>query len=457
WRFPYFKDITKVEYFTQMMKRSLTFQSVLFQLLFIESFILAAITQFICILVSTLRMEREVGIIRSLGLDKKGVLTIFLAESTALGITAAFLGLVDGLLGAHLLGWYISLSIPIRIELTLNYVILWIFFSILVTQISAFIPSYRSSRRNIVAAISGRPLTRELRDSYKIRDFLKDNSSQLQVSFFFLLGVFTCVYIFNNSLKIIGLVPLDLIVIFPVFVVNLELFIDIFTELNLFSIVLGLTSLAPLSYLIAHEKFPKSFGKELFKSLLFGLVGIVIAICSLMILLLINISIVNFLSIELVLTKINENLDWLTANIIVILIQGFIIISFLGIFSLELLVFHRVWVFLVIRGMIQSQSFKEQILLTIREGSRGQFTMIVLFLIHLALQFILINFNRVVENISNDPYILFRNPLLILLQSTMFLMTAIIDIGFFIFLVTLPVFIFKNQIRSNLENLSEFN
>jgi hypothetical protein len=294
---------------------------------------------------------------------------------------------------------------------------------------------------------------KEYSESYKIKDFFVDNSSQLQVSFFFLLGVFTCAYIFDSSLKIIGLVPLDLIVIFPVIAVNFGFFNEIFAELNIFSIALGLTSLAPLSYLITHEKFPNSFGKELFKSLISGLVGVIIATCSLILLLVININVVNYLSIDLVLIKLSENLDWLSANIMVILIRGFVIISFLGIYSMELLIFHRIWLFLVIRGMAHNQSLREQILFVIRKGSRGQFLMIGLFLIHLLFQFILINFNRVVVDISNDPYILFKYPFLIFLHPTMFLLTAIVDIGFFIFLVAIPVFLFKNQLNTNKEDL----
>ncbi|MHA2246223.1 MAG: ABC transporter permease, partial [Candidatus Hodarchaeales archaeon] len=175
--FPQFKDVMKIEYFTGVMERSLIFQSLLFQVLFVESFILAAIAQFVCILVSTLRMEREVGILRSLGLHKRGVLSIFLAETTALGMAAAFLGLFDGLLTSLLFVWYISLSIPIKIRISANYIVLWLVFSISVTLLSSFLPSYRSSRKNIVAAISGRPLAKEYDETVKIRQFIAAYSS----------------------------------------------------------------------------------------------------------------------------------------------------------------------------------------------------------------------------------------------------------------------------------------
>ena len=111
-----FRDVISITFFAEMMERSILFQSAIFQLLFVESFILAAIAQFICILVSTLRMEREIGIMRSLGLTRRGVFGIFLTESVALGISALFVGLIDGLLGSVLLAEYISNSIPITIN-----------------------------------------------------------------------------------------------------------------------------------------------------------------------------------------------------------------------------------------------------------------------------------------------------------------------------------------------------
>ncbi len=454
WDLPYFKEVIKIEFFTQMMERSLTFQSVLFQVLFIESFILAAITQFICILVSTLRMEREVGILRSLGLHKRGVLAIFLAESTALGITAAFLGLIDGLLGSLLLGWYISLSIPIKIELSLNYIILWILFSILVTQVSAFLPSYRSSRRNIIAAISGRPMMRQYRESNNLRDFLAENSPQLQVSILFLLGVFTCVFIFNNSLKMLGLVPIDLIMLLFVSISSVDFFNGVITEFNLFFTFVGLASIGPLSYLIAHESFPNHFGKELIKSLIYGLFGILIASCSLLMMLLINIGILDFVSIDLILVELSEKLDWLEANILINFIRGSIIISFLIIIFLELVIFHRIWMFLIIRGFSQHRSLREQISWIRKKSSRGQYSIMILFLGHFGIQLILVALNRAITEISNDPYILYKLPVLSLLHPVMFLTTALIEISFFILLIIIPIMNFKNQPENHHEMTS---
>ncbi|MHA2247096.1 MAG: ABC transporter permease, partial [Candidatus Hodarchaeales archaeon] len=159
---PEFKEITEIKYIAELMEGTLIFQSAIFQVLFIESFILAAIAQFVCILISTLHMEREMGIMRSFGLSKGKVFSIFMCESTALGITALIVGLIDGVLGSILLIWYISQSIPLKFYLPPERVVFWVVISFLITIASTIVPSYRSSQKNLVATISGRPM----RESY---------------------------------------------------------------------------------------------------------------------------------------------------------------------------------------------------------------------------------------------------------------------------------------------------
>ncbi|UCE14140.1 MAG: FtsX-like permease family protein, partial [Candidatus Heimdallarchaeota archaeon] len=156
----HFKEVKGISFIREFLEKSLVFQTAIFEVLFIESFILAGITQFVCILVSTLRMEREIGVMRSIGLTRKNVLGIFMAESIALGFSALVVGMINGLLGSILLTWYISLSIPIEIQFPLDQIALWTIFSMFVTLASTIIPSFRSSQKNIIAIISGRPMTK---------------------------------------------------------------------------------------------------------------------------------------------------------------------------------------------------------------------------------------------------------------------------------------------------------
>ncbi|MFX0087161.1 MAG: ABC transporter permease, partial [Candidatus Hodarchaeota archaeon] len=288
-----FIDVIGVEYFTELMEQSLRFQAALFQLLFIESFILAAIAQFICILVSTLRMEREMGVMRSMGLHKRGVLGIFMSESTALGFSALVVGLIDGLIGSVLLAWYISLSIPISISFPIDRIIIWVFASFLITIASTILPSYRSSQKNIVATISGRPMAKMyfekplppvksrywpemkpyqqeseflipgklLRDhstteSITLWQFIKTRKFEIQTIFLLLMAIVTFNYIFDSKIVIRGLNPFDTlwrsILILPGILVNAfeDFPIDSFLLLNPLLFLVGLGGISPLVYFL---------------------------------------------------------------------------------------------------------------------------------------------------------------------------------------------------------------
>ncbi|UCG01359.1 MAG: ATP-binding cassette domain-containing protein [Candidatus Heimdallarchaeota archaeon] len=151
-----FYRAVSIDYFSTFIEGTLRKQAVLFQTLFLESFFLVGLAQFVCILISTLKMEREVGIIRAMGISKKEVFSIFLAESTMLEITAVIIGIIEGVVGAYLMQWYISSSIPIKVNVDPLMIFLWVSISFVITIVSTTIPSYRSSHRSIVSAISGR-------------------------------------------------------------------------------------------------------------------------------------------------------------------------------------------------------------------------------------------------------------------------------------------------------------
>ncbi|UCE12808.1 MAG: ABC transporter permease [Candidatus Heimdallarchaeota archaeon] len=156
--YPELKDVIGIQYYRNVIRNSLIFQATLFQVLFLESFILAGIAQFVSILISTLRMEREMGIMRSMGLSKRGVFGVFMAESFALGFSALIFGVADGLFGAALIIWYISFSIPVDLLANLQHIILWLVVSLLFSIASTIIPSYKSSQKEVVATIAARPI-----------------------------------------------------------------------------------------------------------------------------------------------------------------------------------------------------------------------------------------------------------------------------------------------------------
>jgi len=151
-----FHRTVSIDLYSGLIEGTLRKQAVLFQILFLESFFLVGLAQFVCILISTLKMEREVGIMRSMGISKKEVFSIFLAESTMLEVTAVIIGIIEGIIGSYLMQWYISTSIPIKVNVDPLMIIFWVSISFIITIVSTTIPSYRSSNKSVVAAISGR-------------------------------------------------------------------------------------------------------------------------------------------------------------------------------------------------------------------------------------------------------------------------------------------------------------
>ncbi|MHA2245910.1 MAG: ABC transporter permease [Candidatus Hodarchaeales archaeon] len=149
-----FQEVISIDFYAKVIENSLIVQTALFQMLFLHTFLLSGLAQFICILISTLKMEREIGIMRALGLSKKEVVSTFFGESTLLGISGVAIGIINGLIGGELLTWYISQSIPIKTDVSWNLIIFWVAVAFLITVVSTLIPSYRSSIKNIANAIN---------------------------------------------------------------------------------------------------------------------------------------------------------------------------------------------------------------------------------------------------------------------------------------------------------------
>jgi putative ABC transport system permease protein len=152
-KYPFFSEVIAVDFYSKVIENSLIVQTAFFQMLFYHSFILSGLAQFICILISTQKMEREMGIMRALGLSKREVFSTFLAESTLLGTTGVMIGLVNGAIASGLLTWYIRLSIPIETRISIPLLMFWVLISLFITILSTIIPSYRSSHKNIAYTI----------------------------------------------------------------------------------------------------------------------------------------------------------------------------------------------------------------------------------------------------------------------------------------------------------------
>ena len=170
------KSVMTIFDYQTMIEYSLGVQGSFIQLIFVHSFILSGLTQFIAILISTMRMERDVAITRSVGMSKRRVFFVFLTEASVLGLTGVMIGIINSFVGAELLGWYIRQSIP-TLNVAVNSLLdqfmfmMWTTLAILVTLGSTWIPARRASQTNIIAAISGRKELKTARSFFKPAEF----------------------------------------------------------------------------------------------------------------------------------------------------------------------------------------------------------------------------------------------------------------------------------------------
>jgi putative ABC transport system permease protein len=438
--FPEFKEegVISITFFTDMMRESLIFQSAIFQVLFFESFILAAIAQFVCILVSTLRMEREIGIMRSLGLNRRGVFGIFMTESIALGISALFVGLFDGILGAVLLADYISASIPIFVSFPATSLIIWMSISFLITILSTLLPSYRSSRKNVVATISGRPMVKGYvdKDPYRLRSelravespwltsygssnptnpfmhysddplsessrvgrrqnqvssaisqssilrFIRNNILPIQTIFLLLMAIITFNYILDENIIMRGLNIFDT---FIRFTMSLTEYIDpqyqvTFLNINPVLVIVGLAAITPVAHYLTYKQGPESLLISVLGSLFWAFLGLIVIIFSML---------ATASLVMIILIPVQERIgDFSTPNTEVLLeFSKLGSLLLVGVFFFYL--FQKFWCFMTVRGIEPELSYRGHLTLVKTYGSGGSMGFMFLLLGHILLQTVL--------------------------------------------------------------------
>lgn len=447
-----FKEITGITFFKEALERSLIFQTAIFQVLFVESFILAAITQFICILVSTLRMEREMGIMRSVGLHRKQVFGIFMAESIALAFSALIFGLIDGLLGSSLLVWYISLSIPIDLQFPVDRIFIWLMISVVIIIASAILPSYRSSQRNLVATISGRPMSKAYVEKRKKPKYdprlasistsfwglVKANKVKILIVFLLIVFIVYLNYFNDKSILLRGLVLSDYIwrglFIQPFVRTTEDLIIypptDLFLHINPLLLFLGLAASGSIAFYLINDFSLKKSVNGLSKNILYaGIAGILI--CFILYTVQIVLVILLLGSIQLIIPAQSPNLP----------LPIFIFIFGIGILIViaELLIFQRLWVFLIYQGVNPNISFNQKLNWTLNNASKGQIGFLLLNSAHLLIQTVL--YVNLQPDTSPSPYMAPIFPL----DLPIFLILAGFEISFLLILIIYQLLQFLKQ------------
>jgi putative ABC transport system permease protein len=124
------------------------------------SLIVAAVGVVTTLFTSILERTREIGLLKALGFKNHSIMMLFLSEATMIGIIGATLGLILGMIaGGSLLGGLVSAGFGGVGEFNLSPVFLprdlifvWLF-SVAISSIAGFYPSWRASRLDPVVAL----------------------------------------------------------------------------------------------------------------------------------------------------------------------------------------------------------------------------------------------------------------------------------------------------------------
>jgi len=116
-------------------------------------------------LINVEERKRNIGILRAVGMKRKQVTTTFLAESVLLGVAAAFLGVLIGIVIGYLLALYVTSLFTENIEafegftvkLLVEPSVIWssLIAGILIAIISTIYPAIKASRVDIIETLRG--------------------------------------------------------------------------------------------------------------------------------------------------------------------------------------------------------------------------------------------------------------------------------------------------------------
>lgn len=101
---------------------------------------------------------RDIAILRTFGLKRRGVLALFLLEGFIIGFVGVLLGLLLTLVGAYLINEYRLIRVPadvylmdhIPVHIEAGDLVITVVGALILTLVASFLPAYKASRESIV-------------------------------------------------------------------------------------------------------------------------------------------------------------------------------------------------------------------------------------------------------------------------------------------------------------------
>jgi hypothetical protein len=366
-----------------------------------------------------------------------------MAESTTLGFTALLIGLLDGLLGAILLVWYVSLSIPIQLNFPPERIGFWVIASFIITLASTFVPSYRSSQKNVVAAIHGRPMrkdyvegpyqqARSLLAFRHLEQVLLRNQTKIWQVFLVVLLIATLNYLFDPYLLLRGLVPFDLFMPSLNFLSDPSTPVQVFPlglsgslSINLLLFFVGLTAIVPICSFLVSNGQETNFENKFRKNLLWGLLAAFLVFFTW-----VPFFFIDKMLIGLSMTAVrDENFS------IFKILEGWRVIYLVFLIFILALVFQRIWAILVYKGLNPDISLKSAIRWAKQSAGKGQLGFVALLYLHELIQIVLTFVFRAIPTFPQAMGPLIGAQIPPPLSPWSFLIMVSFEIGFFLFLI----------------------
>ena len=245
------------------------------------------------------------------------------------------------------------------------------------------------------------------------------------------MAAITLNYIFDDKLIMQGLIPFDVFIrlFFPFTNPYIEdNYYNRFLTFNPFLIIVGLAAIIPISHYLNNQEFSISSLRKPIQSLFWGITGSIILFLT--ILPFMTIFIQSFISLLMAASN-NPEVFYSSYTF-----TFFTTLYSIFVYFVSLYLYSMFWSFLIIRGARDDLGFSDQFRLLRRMSSRGIIGFSVWLLIHFFLQLILyITFISVpssFERMFVPPPDLLAG---ISLGPIEFLVLAIFEVGFFLFLI----------------------
>ncbi len=155
-----FSRVNIINQISERIQQGIRRQQIFFETLLSEAIIIAALSQFFSLIIAALHLSYDVALLRTMGLDKRGVFLIFFTQSIFVAFFGFVFALFDAFLAAKLLLFYLSfIGADIPLVIPVDQIFIWTLIYFVILSISAIFPAIGTAEREINEVLTGRNIS----------------------------------------------------------------------------------------------------------------------------------------------------------------------------------------------------------------------------------------------------------------------------------------------------------